>query len=302
MSVREFAAHLGVSDRMVSKWEAGGRSIRPRPVNQEALDTSLAQASPEVRARFAAAVGMAAPVVDTDVRAHRVVRPRGWRLPAPAATHVFIHPEDRKLMTLVEAGPCLIGEDNRRVWVPGFYIDIYPTTNADYGRFLASTGHHPPQHWPASGCPEALLHHPVVGVSWQDARAYAAWAGKSLPTAIQWEKAARGPGGALFPWGGPGTPTRCNVQESGIGATTPVDLYDEGVSVYGAFDMCGNVWEWCSTRADDGRRVLKGGAFTAPLERSWASLSAAAPADTCRPDVGFRCVASIEAVLELLSI
>ena len=64
MSVREFAAHLGVSDRMVSKWEAGGRGIRPRPINQQALDTSLRQADPEAQERFYAAMASRPPVVE----------------------------------------------------------------------------------------------------------------------------------------------------------------------------------------------------------------------------------------------
>ncbi|HEX6873789.1 MAG TPA: helix-turn-helix transcriptional regulator, partial [Micromonosporaceae bacterium] len=76
MSVRDFAAHLGVSDRMVSKWEAGGEGIHPRPVNQEALDTSLARASAEVRARFAAALsGSSPPARPAPVQPRRLAGP-----------------------------------------------------------------------------------------------------------------------------------------------------------------------------------------------------------------------------------
>jgi formylglycine-generating enzyme required for sulfatase activity len=94
-----------------------------------------------------------------------------------------------------------------------------------------------------------LATHPVVYVTWHDANAYARWAGKTLPTAQQWEKAARGPQGRSYPWGDEPTAAKCNVAEAGIGATTPVFRYQSGVSPYGAVDMCGNVWEWTTTEA-----------------------------------------------------
>lgn len=92
MSVRAFAAHLGVSDRMVSKWESGGEAIRPRSENQAALDTSLATGGPEVRARFEKLVGAEVVHVE-DVYSIRGIR------------HLVRHPIDGKLMTLVEPGP-----------------------------------------------------------------------------------------------------------------------------------------------------------------------------------------------------
>ena len=134
MSVREFASHLGVSDRMVSKWEAAGETIRPRPMNQAALDTSLAMANPEARTRF------------TQLAGTRTVHIEAAR-PSPGVRHLVRHPIDGKLMTLVEAG-AYAGDGPQKTWLPAYYIDILPTTSLDYSRFITATGHRPPAQWP----------------------------------------------------------------------------------------------------------------------------------------------------------
>src|SRR5258705_4841199 len=171
MSVREFAAHLGVSDRMVSKWEAGGDIIRPRPLNQSALDTSLALASVEVKDRF------------THIVTRREAPPQRRRPAAPPtapgkavpeqAVHFVRHPLDNKLMTLVDSGPGRGELARRPVWLPGYFIDVQPTTNAEYARFLAATGRRPPSHWPdgmytIADDPTALHDDPVLNVTWDD--------------------------------------------------------------------------------------------------------------------------------------
>lgn len=280
MSLREFADHLGVSDRMVSKWEAGGEQIVPRPVNQEALDTSLAKCSDEVQTRFTMLLaGAPTPVVTPSVA-------------VPAISYVQArHPVDGRLMTLVPSGVFLCGRDNEPVWLDAFYIDVHPATNADYARFVRATGHPPPLHWTNGRYPAELDDHPVVFVTWNDANAYAEWAGKTLSTSRQWEKAARGTRGDIYPWGNQPTPAKCNVRESGIGSTTPVDRYHSGVSSYAVYDLCGNVWEWCSTESSPGRHELKGSAFTSPFHRATPSTFNDASADMCDDDTGFRCVA-----------
>jgi formylglycine-generating enzyme required for sulfatase activity len=293
MSVREFAAHLGVSDRMVSKWEAGGPSIRPRPVNQAALDTSLSRAGSEVKARFFLAASA------------NGTRLAGQLAPAPAvvvATNLVRHPEDGKLMTLVEPGITPLGPDNEPTWLGGYYIDVYPTTNADYTRFIAATDHRPPAHWTGDAPAEGTANHPVVGVSWRDAYAYTRWTAKALPTGAQWEKAARGSRGSTYPWGEQPSPTHSNVRESRVKATTPVDWYDNAVSQYGVYDLCGNVWEWCATLGPRGQWQVRGGAFTAAAQRAVPSTWAEVGPDTRRDDLGFRCVLPLESMLELLSI
>lgn len=182
MSVRAFAAHLGVSDRMVSKWESGGELIRPRTDNQAALDTSLATCNAESRTRFERLAGGAAVPIE-GIHAGGSVR------------HLVRHPVDGKLMTLVEPGPWT-PPDGKTVWVPGYYIDVLPTTGGDYAQFVTSTGHRPPGHWPDGEYLEHLADTPVQ-VAWVDAQSYAAWASKALPTAPQWDRAVGGDEGVV---------------------------------------------------------------------------------------------------------
>lgn len=190
MSIREFAAHLGVSERMISKWEAGRENIRPRPVNQAALDTSLTRCDPDTQARFSFLTGGS---LGAEVSNGAVTEPIG-------ESHIR-HPVDGRLMTKIDGSVFLSGLGNEPVWLPTFYIDVYPVTNAEYARFVAATGHTPPQHWTDGRPPEHLSDHPAVFVTWNDATAYAEWAGKSLPSGQQWEKAARGTRGTVLPVG-----------------------------------------------------------------------------------------------------
>jgi hypothetical protein len=293
MSIREFAAHLGISERMVSKWEARAAEIHPRPVNQAALDCSLAASTPAVQARFTGLLNRYAPGAGPGDRG--AAPP--WR-----ARNQVTHPIDGKLMTVVEASVYLSGLSNEPVFLPDFWMDVCPTTNADYLRFVRATGHRSPKHWSNDSEPsEELLDHPVVFVTWHDAAAYASWTAKSLPTSQQWEKAARGTRGDVYPWGSQLTPAKCNVRKSAAGHTTPVDRYHSGVSSYGIYDMCGNVWEWLSTESQPGRHELKGSAFTSPFRRATPSAFNDAAADMLDDDTGFRCVSPLETLQSLMN-
>ncbi len=277
MSLVEFAAHLGVNDRLVSKWEAGGANVRPRPVNQAALDTSLSRLTDEQCARF---IELVAPDVLSETRDTDVSDTR---------THIR-HPADGKLMTWIPEGIYLAGPQDQPVWLAGFWIDIFPTTNADYARFVAARNHLPPRHWNDSPAPENA-DHPVVWVTWDDATAYAQWAGKDLPTSQQWEKAARGTRGNTWPWGNQATAAKCNVRGSGPGTTTPVDRYASGVSPYGVYDLVGNTWEWVATETTPDRFALKGSAFTSPFDRGTPAALNDAERAMLDDDTGFRCAA-----------
>ena len=101
--------------------------------------------------------------------------------------------------------------------------------------------------------------HPVVGVSWYEADAFARWVGKSLPTEDQWERAARGTDGRRFPWEGKFDTERCNTEESGIGKTTRVTRYPNGISPEGCYDMAGNAWGWTNSKYEKDTYVLRGG-------------------------------------------
>jgi formylglycine-generating enzyme required for sulfatase activity len=153
----------------------------------------------------------------------------------------------------------------------GYWIARTPTTWADYSVFCAASGHAEPERpyfW--DDLPSPRERHPVIDVSWTDARAFCEWASLRLPTEPEWEKAARGTDGSRFPWGNAWDPTRANfcdsscppdtrwggktivelgwrdaTQSDGFAWTSPVGSFPEGASPYGLLDVSGNVWQWC---------------------------------------------------------
>jgi len=230
--------------------------------------------------------------------------------------------QDGKEMMYVPAGEFVMGSDRygdekprHTVYLDAFYIDRYPVTNAEYKKFVEATKHRPPSHWQSGKIPPGRETHPVVNVSWDDAAAYAAWAGKRLPTEAEWEKAAGWDDikreQRVYPWGDRFDSARCNSKESGIGDTTPVGKYSpQGDSFYGVADMAGNVWEWVNDWYDEeyynnspkenpqgpasgSSRVLRGGSwvnfdyFVRASDRSWS-----AP-DDWDGSIGFRCARSV---------
>ena len=138
-------------------------------------------------------------------------------------------------MVLVDAGEFLEGKNKVRDTLPAFYIDKTEVSNGEYAKFCAEAKHTPPPDF-AVGKPDL----PVVNVLVSDARAFAVWAGKRLPKGREWEKAARGKDGYLYPWGNDKDTSRANV---GSGRLLPVNSLPSGASPYGALNMSGNVWE-----------------------------------------------------------
>lgn len=201
----------------------------------------------------------------------------------------------------------------RRVYVDTFYMDETPVTNAEYKKFLDANPAYPvPLNWNrrTRAFPANREDHPVTLVSWNNASAYAAWAGKRLPTEAEWEKAARGTDDRRFPWGRRMDSSCCNSKEAHHGETTPVMLYASvGASPYGLVDMAGNVWEWCSDwydanyyaqaptenprgAADGDWRVLRGGAWDMSLDYARCASRDFIVPDEGYATVGFRCVIS----------
>lgn len=155
-------------------------------------------------------------------------------------------------MVLIPAGEFIMGEDftkkalgpRHTVALDAYYIDQYHVTNAHYKKFVDATGARPPSHWNGVQYPPEKANHPVTFVNWLDADAFCKWEGKRLPTEAEWEKAARGTDGRMFPWGNQFQAKRANVPPEGVKDTTPVDAFPEGKSPYGVYDMSGNVFQW----------------------------------------------------------
>jgi formylglycine-generating enzyme required for sulfatase activity len=169
---------------------------------------------------------------------------------------------DEAEMVYIPAGEFTMGHDGdydtkpvKRINLPAFYIDKYEVTNKRYKRFIDATGYKVPWSqdpaaapfiwdWQKRMYPEGKGDDPVVLVSWEAAKAFAAWAGKSLPSEAQWEKAARGANGNIYPWGTTWADGKANTSESHVRQTAPVGMFKEDVSPYGVYDMGGNVSEW----------------------------------------------------------
>jgi formylglycine-generating enzyme required for sulfatase activity len=237
----------------------------------------------------------------------------------------------------IPAGPFLMGsstidplaEDDEkpqhRLVLPDFWIGETPITNAQFRPFVAGDGYTNPAYWTTLGWQwrvKEQIHtpafwgdakwngadYPVVGVSWYEAVAYCRWLSAQtghpfrLPSEAEWEKAARGPSGRIWPWGNTWQDGRCNYVEHWkrlpaqpppnnrtvwssmkrwltndstaiIKQTTPVTMFPEGASPYGALDMVGNVWEWCATK--------HGKPYPYQLEDEWNDAYLAADTTRC---------------------
>jgi formylglycine-generating enzyme required for sulfatase activity len=199
----------------------------------------------------------------------------------PVITEGFPVSEVPEGMVLIPKGPFLYGKDRVHEDIPyDYYMDIYPVTNDHDKVFMLANGYGSQDYWSKEGwawkqknqvnSPKywnnpkwTKADHPVVGVSYYEAEAYASWAGKRLPTEQEWEKAARGTDGREYPWGNDFDKSKCNSFGSGVEAITPVTKYPKGISPSGCFDMAGNVDEWCASwfDADKDERVIRGGSW-----------------------------------------
>jgi formylglycine-generating enzyme required for sulfatase activity len=241
----------------------------------------------------------------------------------PVRTPQPIEPE----LVLIPAGEFLMGSDPEKdqrayeaeqpqnsVYLPDYHIARTPVTNAQYAAFVEASGYQPPNHWADGKLPDGKEDYSVVYISWYDAMAYCKWLSEKndqiyrLPSEAEWEKAARGTDGAIYPWGDAWDPDRCNSKESGPDDVTLVDAYPDGASPYGILDMAGNVWEWTGSlyrpypydptngREDlraGGKRVLRGGAFYSTARRVRCAYRDSGYPDNWRGNYGFRvCVAS----------
>jgi formylglycine-generating enzyme required for sulfatase activity len=141
-------------------------------------------------------------------------------------------------------GAMMCETPKHEVNAPAFYIDRTEVTNAQYLKFVEETGRTPPAHWVRGKPLPGKEDHPVVYVNWEDAEAYAKWAGKRLPTEAEWEFAARGTDGRAYPWGRKFDSSKCNFMNPKVKATMPVGSFPDGASPSGCLDMVGNAAEW----------------------------------------------------------
>jgi formylglycine-generating enzyme required for sulfatase activity len=202
----------------------------------------------------------------------------------------------------IEAGTFVMGEPLRRVELEAFEIGRYPVTVEEYARFVEDDGYLDERWWREGGFGrwnepwvwELQKQHPnwpVVGVSWYEASAYCAWKRVRLPREAEWERAARGVSGRLYPWGDEEPDaTRANFGMK-VADPTPVGLYPRGATPEGVQDMAGNVWEWVADWYEEGRsRVLRGGSWGSYLPGfvRASGRGRGGPGDRSR-GIGFRC-------------
>jgi iron(II)-dependent oxidoreductase len=195
--------------------------------------------------------------------------------------------------------------------IAGFWIDKFPVTNADFKRFLDATHYHPKddhhflKDWKDGAYPSGWEKKPVTWVSQDDARAYAAWAGKRLPHEWEWQYAAQGTDQRVYPWGNVWLDSAVPAPDKTRDLTAPdaVDAHPQGASPFGVMDMVGNVWQWTEEFEDQHTRaaILRGGSYYQPQGSKWYFPKAfkntehgkyllMAPSKDRSGTVGFRCV------------
>jgi formylglycine-generating enzyme required for sulfatase activity len=195
--------------------------------------------------------------------------------------------------------------------VKPFFIDTYEVTLDDYAKFLKATGHAAPPELQARPNFEPAFQtdwkKPVTGVTWDDARAYASWVGKRLPTEEEWEFAARGTDGRLYPWGSKWQQGSANANGAARGKEQ-TGAY-QGASPFGAFDMVGNVWEWTASdlsaypgggRAPDlppgDLKVIRGGSYESSKDFATTTYRTGWPRRGAKTydQTGFRCAKDVK--------
>jgi formylglycine-generating enzyme required for sulfatase activity len=253
---------------------------------------------------------------------------RPARIPPPGMVQIPAGRFDFRVSGVEIAGGNDVGVDVQYPWessprrqhlktmtVKRFYVDKYPVTNADFKKFLDATGYHPKdahnflREWKNGMYPDRWGNKPVTWVSLEDARAYASWAGKRLPHEWEWQYAAQGPDGRLYPWGNEWDHTAVPVPDKRREMREPTDVnaYPKGASPFGVMDLVGNVWQWTDEFVDEHTRaaILRGGSYYQPQGSRWYFPQAyelnqhgkcllMAPSIDRSGAVGFRCVLDAE--------
>jgi len=234
-----------------------------------------------------------------------------------------IHPpatitgKDGAPMVLVPAGEFPMGSEQgdddeqpvHRVYLDSFYLDTFEVTNGRFAKFVAAIQSEPPWGFADQETPVVHAEQPVRWVNWLEATGYCLWAGKRLPTEAEWEKAARGTDGRVYPWGNePPTPTQAvfGLKEGGADTVSPIGNRDKGKSPYGVHDLAGNLYEWVTDWYDEAvytpiptinprgptegtTKVQRGGSYLNSPYRLRSSFRTKGDPTEHDPNVGFRC-------------
>jgi len=244
-----------------------------------------------------------------------VSKPAGTVQPAPEITG-----KDGAPMVLVPAGEFTMGSDKgdddeqpiHRVFLDSFYIDKFEVTNGRFAKFVKAIQLEPPWGFADKETPIVDADRPVRWVNWMDAMGYCLWAGKRLPTEAEWEKAARGPDGRIYPWGND-SPTPAQAVfglKEGVDTVAPVGNRDKGKSPYGVHDMAGNLYEWTMDWYDEQfyknipainprgpaegtTKAQRGGSYTNSPYRLRSTFRTKGDPTEHEPNVGFRCAQDI---------
>ncbi len=269
-------------------------SDKARPVKPEAPSMSAAAAIVQAHSRSEASNGQAT---------------------KPPFLPAEIMGQDGAPMVLVPAGVFAMGSDNgdddefpiHRVQIDAFYIDTFEVTNERFAKYVDAIQSEPPWGFEAHLTPITHADRPVRWVSWLEAVGYCFWAGKRLPTEAEWEKAARGTDGRIYPWGNnPPNPVHAVY---GLKAVSDIGDREAGKSPYGVYDMAGNLYEWVldwyapdyyanfayevavnPRGPSSGRaKVQRGGSYTNTSYRLRSTFRTKGDPLEQDPRVGFRC-------------
>ncbi len=219
-------------------------------------------------------------------------------------------------MVLIPAGEFSMGSDKgdddeqpiHRVFIDSFYIDKFEVTNGRFAKFVEAVQIEPPWGFKDKETPVVHIDQPVRWVNWMDAMGYCLWAGKRLPTEAEWEKAARGTDGRLYPWGND-APTPAHAVfglKEGADTVSAIGNRDKGKSPYGVHDMAGNLYEWTIDWYDEQfysknpainprgpaegtAKVQRGGSYTNAPYRLRSTFRTKGDPTEHDPNVGFRC-------------
>jgi formylglycine-generating enzyme required for sulfatase activity len=219
-------------------------------------------------------------------------------------------------MVLVPAGEFPMGSEQgdddeqpiHRVFLDSFYLDTFEVTNGQFAKFVSVIQSEPPWGFADQETPVVRADQPVRWVNWLEATGYCLWAGKRLPTEAEWEKAARGTDGRVYPWGNePPTPVHAVFGlKEGAETVSPIGNRDKGMSPYGVHDLAGNLYEWVADWYDEAvykpsptinprgpaagaTKVQRGGSYINSPYRLRASFRTKGDPTEHDPNVGFRC-------------